>query len=170
MSQAPAAPERSGEAKEGEPAYPASPLIGEGRRAAELDPEQEREAARLERRMKRFLSDLEYSPGQREPPQQVVGPIPPPWTPHPGMATLPEPVIEDVSPRAAAEGAYVRIRGRNLRASVVMFGDQPAQIVSDADDEVTVLAPPGGHGAVAIGVTNVDGTYAIVPEAFTYRP
>jgi hypothetical protein len=120
--------------------------------------------------MKRFLSDLEYSPGQQEPPQQVVGPIPPPWSPHPGMASLPEPVIEEVSPRAAAGGAYVRIRGRNLRASAVMFGDQPAQIVSDADDEVTVLAPPGGQGAVAIGVTNVDGTYAIVPDAFTYRP
>jgi hypothetical protein len=142
---------------------------GSARSEGGPDPEEERAAERLEATMRRFLSDLEYSPGLPEPRQQVIAPIPPTWTPDPAAPRLPEPVIEDVSPRAAGEGDHVRIRGRNLRVAQVMFGDQPAQIMSDADDAVTVLAPPGVPGAVDVAVTNVDGTYAITTGAFTYR-
>jgi hypothetical protein len=152
----------SGEPKESVPARP------EDGGASGNDPELERAAARFERRMRRFLSDLEYSPGLPEPPQQVIAPIPPPWRPDPGVTRLPGPVIDEVSPRAAAAGSYVRIRGRDLRVSAVMFGDQPAQIMSDGDDQVMVLAPPGVHGTVPVVVTNVDGGYAIALDAFRF--
>jgi hypothetical protein len=118
--------------------------------------------------MRRFLSDLEYSPGLAEPPQQVIAPAPPPWTAPPAPADLPAPVIDEISPRAAAEGAHVSIRGRHLRVSQVMFGERPAEVVSDGDDHVTVLAPAGGHGLVSVGLTNVDGSNAVADDAFTY--
>jgi hypothetical protein len=143
---------------------------GPAERAAtgEADPDAALAAAKLERRMLRFLSDLEYSPGLAEPPQQVIAPVPPPWTPAPALAGLPDPVIDEISPLAAAVGAHVSIRGRHLRVSQVMFGERPAEVVSDGDDHVTVLAPAGGHGVVSVGVTNVDGTYAVADDAFTY--
>jgi hypothetical protein len=136
--------------------------------AGEMDPETELAAARLQRRMQRFLSNLEYTPGLPEPPQQVIAPTPPPWTPPAALADLPQPVIDEISPRAAAEGAHVSIRGRHLRVSQVMFGGLPAEVVSDGDDHVTVVVPAGGHGVVSIGLTNVDGTYAVADDAFTY--
>jgi hypothetical protein len=144
------------------------PPSNEGGGGADLDAEQRRAAEKLQRRMKRFLSDLEYSPGLPEPPQQVIAPVPPPWAPDPAAAGLPEPAIDAVSPRAGVQGAHVRIAGKNLRAMQVMFGDHPAEIVSDAESELTVLAP-GGHGVVSVVVTNVDGQYAIATDAFTYR-
>lgn len=142
--------------------------LAERAATGEADPDAALAAARLERRMLRFLSDLEYSPGLAEPPQQVIAQVPPPWTPAPALAGLPEPVIDEISPRAAAVGAHVSIRGRHLRVSQVMFGERPAEVVSDGDDHVTVLAPAGGHGVVSVGVTNVDGTYAVADDAFTY--
>lgn len=128
------------------------------------------EAAAVSMSMRRFLRDLEYSPGLPEPPQQVVARQPAPWRPGPGVAAGPVPVIGDVSPRSAAGGILVRIRGQHFRAAQVMFGGQPAQIVSDSEVELAVLAPEGGEGTVPIAVTNGDGTYTVAPDAFTYRP
>jgi IPT/TIG domain len=138
------------------------------RRPVEPDPDQARAASSVARAMKRFVSDLEYSPGLPEPPQQVVARLPAPWRPDPATQGQPEPVIAELSPRVAAAGAYVRLRGRNLRASAVMFGHHPAEIMSDGDEEVTVLVPQGGSGVVPVGLTNVDGSWAIAADAFTY--
>jgi len=120
--------------------------------------------------MKRLVLDLEFNAGLPEPPQQNVVQPPAPWRPDPGADGRAPPVIEEVEPRAgpASGGARVTIRGRNLRVSQVMFGLAPARIVSAGPNAVTVEAPPAGAGAVAIAVTNDDGSYAVAAAMFTY--
>jgi len=133
--------------------------------------EEERAAAKeLADSMKRFVLSLEFNAGLPEPPQGVVVPPPAPWRPNPAAEGLPPPVIEDVDPRAgpASGGVRVTIRGRNLRASQVMFGLTPALIVSSGPEAVTVLAPEASAGPVIIAVTNDDGSYAVAGLPFTY--
>jgi hypothetical protein len=120
--------------------------------------------------MKRFVLDLEFNAGLPEPPQQNVVQPPAPWRPDPGAEGRPQPIIEEVEPRVgpASGGARVTIRGRNLRASQVMFGLAPARIIRAGPNAVTVEAPPASAGPVLIAVTNEDGSYAVAPATFTY--
>ena len=122
--------------------------------------------------MKRFVISLEFNVGLGlpEPPQGVVVRPPDPWRPNPAAEGLPPPVIEDVDPRAgpASGGTRVTIRGRNLRASQVLFGLAPAIIVIASPEAVTVLAPEGSAGPVVIAVTNDNGSYALAGVPFTY--
>ncbi|HEX7488208.1 MAG TPA: IPT/TIG domain-containing protein [Anaeromyxobacteraceae bacterium] len=115
-------------------------------------------------------SDLEYSAGLPEPPQQSVVPSPHPWAPSPDAEPNANPVIEDVWPRGgpSSGGGRVVIRGRNLRASQVLFGTSPAHIITATDGELTVAAPGEDAGEIAIAVTNDDGNYAIAAEAYRY--
>lgn len=131
----------------------------------------EREAAqRLEETMRRFLSDLEFTPGNREPRQQTVVPSPIPWSPPPDVGARPPPVIEAIAPRSApaSGGARVVISGRHLRVAQVMFGAKAARITSASGEAVTVEAPPGSTGPVTIAVTNDDGSWSLAGQPFTY--
>jgi hypothetical protein len=125
---------------------------------------------RLAADMKRLVRDLEFNAGLPEPIQQTVVPPPPPWRPESGTESQEPPVIDDVVPRGAPSsgGVRVTIRGKNLRASRVMFGLSEARIVSVSPDAVTVVAPGGDAGPVRIAVTNDDGSYAVARAPFTY--
>lgn len=138
---------------------------------AEPEPGSEAEAAnRLAAEMRRFVEDLEYSPGLPEPRQQVVRPAPPAWRPPAGGEVGAAPEVAGISPGRgpAAGGTAVTLRGRHLRVVQVMFGAAPARISRAGPGEVVVVAPPGRAGPVRIAVTNADGTWAIVDQPFTY--
>lgn len=155
-----------------EAAVPSEGSTPEG--PGEPQTEEERAAAKeLADSMKRFVMSLEFNVGLGlpEPPQGVVVRPPAPWRPDPAAEGRPPPVIEDVDPRVgpASGGTAVTIRGRNLRASQVMFGLAPAPIVIASPEAVTVLAPEAGAGPVTIAVTNDDGSYALAAVPFTYR-
>lgn len=117
-------------------------------------------------------SDLEFSEGLVEPPQQQVLPAPAPWTPAPGADGAAQPVIDDVWPGKAPSsgGEKIVIRGKNLAAAQVVFGLAPARIlsVSDSQDTLTVAAPAADAGEVGIVVTNRDGSYALSSGTFQY--
>ena len=115
-------------------------------------------------------SDLEYSVGLPEPPQQSVMPGRPAWTPPTSAQPDAQPVIDDVWPDKgpSSGGERVVIRGRNLRGSQVLFGFSPAQIISATDDELTVAAPGEDAGMIAIAVTDQVGNYAVAMDAYRY--
>jgi hypothetical protein len=114
--------------------------------------------------------DLEFTEGLSEPPQTQVMPSPTPWAPPPSTAEAPQPVVEDVWPdkAAAAGGAQVVIRGKNLQPAQILFGLAPARIISESAEKVVVAAPPSNAGEVGIVVTNRDGNYAVAGGAFKY--
>jgi len=115
--------------------------------------------------------DLEFSPGLEEPPQPVVVPAPPPWTPGPEPEASANPAIDDVWPDQgpSSGGARVVIRGKNLQPLQVIFGLTPARIVAATDDALTVEAPGAADaGEVSVVVTNRDGNYAVASGAFRY--
>ena len=156
---------------------------GEGEVADEPDPDErttDGDRAEAERDSSvQFLAiqtpettDLEFSEGLAEPPQQKVVPAPAPWTPAPGAEAGAKPIIEDVWPvkGPVSGGDRVVIRGKNLDAAQVVFGLAPAQIisVSEAHDTLTVAVPACGAGQVAIVVTNRDGNYAVAGGTFEY--
>ena len=133
--------------------------------------ERERETAgRLQEAMGRLVSDLEFTPGLREPLQQTVVKPPDPWTPPADAGAHPPPDIAEVSPGSApaAGGVLVTIRGRNLRAPRVVFGSRPARVFGGGADFVTVEVPPARAGPVTIAVTNDDGSWALSGQPFTY--
>ncbi len=133
--------------------------------------EREQEAAgRLQEAMGRLVSDLEFTPGLREPLQQTVVKPPDPWTPPADAGAHPPPDIAEVSPGSApaAGGVLVTIRGRNLRAPRVVFGSRPARVFGGGADFVTVEVPPARPGQVTIAVTNDDGSWALSGQPFTY--
>jgi IPT/TIG domain-containing protein len=139
--------------------------------AAGPSDEAESEAAeRLSGEMRRFIQDLEFTPGLPEPRQQTVVPPPAPWRPPDAAAARPPPVITDVTPRRApaAGGTPVVIRGRNLGGVRVMFGAAVARVTAAGEEAVTVLAPPGTAGQVAVAVTSADGGWAVASQPFTY--
>ena len=119
--------------------------------------------------MAKLVRDLEFTPGQKEPPQQLVQPQPEPWKRDPSREG-PPPAIEAIAPRRArAEGGdRISIRGRNLRVVQVMFGSAPARLLSARGTEVIVETPPGSAGPVTVAVTNDDGTWAVASEPFVY--
>jgi IPT/TIG domain len=136
-------------------------------------------AVQLQARTLEVDADPEVSPGVPEPPQQGVVPDPRPSTvvtAGPDAEGSASPVIEDVWPNKApaSGGEKVEIRGKNLRASSVLFGSVPARIlgVREAAGTVTltVATPPARAGAaqVFIVVTNRDGSYAVAGEKFQY--
>jgi hypothetical protein len=136
----------------------------------ELSTEAERvEASRMAESLRRLVRDLEYNRELPEPPQQTVVAAPEPWRP-PAAETAPAPVIELIEPRSgpAAGGGRVTIRGQSLRPGQVMFGSAPARVVSVAAGAVTVVAPRGAAGPVAVAVTNEDGAFAVAGQPFTY--
>lgn len=145
--------------------------------AGQLDPggnepgsdEERRERDRLASGMAKLASDLEWSPGLKEPPQQLVQPQPDPWKRDPSREG-PSPTIEAIAPRRARAGGgdRISIRGRNLRVVQVMFGSAPARLLSARGNEVVVEAPPGSPGPVTVAVTNDDGTWAVAPDPFVY--
>jgi hypothetical protein len=137
-------------------------------------PDPATEEERLERDhlasgMAKLASDLEWSPGLREPPQQLVQPQPEPWRRDPSREG-PSPTIEAIVPRRARAGGgdRVSIRGRNLRVVQVMFGATPARLLAARGNEVVVETPPGAVGPVTVAVTNDDGTWAIADVPFVY--
>lgn len=162
----------------------ARPVPGAGPAAAaptarvepdDAGPRTEVERAAAERLMGdlgRLVRDLEFNAELPEPPQQVVAASPEPWRPSTGAPSAAPPVIDAVEPRsgAAAGGARVTIRGRNLRPAQVMFGAEAARIVSASDQAITVVAPGGQAGSVTIAVTNDDGAYAFAGVPFRYDP
>lgn len=168
---------RGGAAQAGAAGAPGGAAAGgafsEGIAAHDGEPrtEAEREAAeRLQGEMSRLVSDLEFTSGRREPPQQTVVKAPAPWTPPPDAGTLPEPTIEAVTPHRApaAGGVQVVIRGQHLRVSQVMFGSRAARIVAASGEAVTVEVPAGKPGQVTIALTNADGSWALAGQPFTY--
>lgn len=148
-------------------------LAGEGGGAVDVGPEPGTEAeaaARLAAEMRRFVEDLEYSPGLPEPRQQVVRPAPAAWRPPAGAEVGAPPEVAGLSPGRgpAGGGTQVLLRGRRLRVVQVMFGAAPGRIARAGPEEVLVVAPPGRAGPVRVAVTNADGTWAVVEEPFTY--
>lgn len=129
---------------------------------------EDRGAQELTESMQRLVRDLEYSPGLKEPPQQVVVDPPDPWRPDPRAEAAAPPVIDDVVPRRAPHGSIVTIRGKNLRVAQVVFGQAPARIVGGTGEEVTVEVPSGAGEHVAVAVTNADGKYALADDGFSY--
>lgn len=127
------------------------------------------EAERLAASLRKLVSDLEYSPGLPEPPQQTVLPLPEPWRPDP-IREGPPPVIEEVGPLLVRTGGgdRVTIRGRNLRVVEVMFGVTPARLLAASGTLVSVEAPPSGAGPVTVAVTNDDGTWALAEAPVVY--
>jgi hypothetical protein len=119
--------------------------------------------------MAKLVRDLEFSPGLREPPQQLVQPQPEPWVRDPEREG-PPPVIEAILPGHARVqgGGRVAIRGQTLRVVQVMFGTTPARLLAASGSEVIVETPPGATGPVTVAVTNDDGTWAIATEPFVY--
>lgn len=118
--------------------------------------------------MQRLVRDLEWSPGLKEPPQEVVARPPDPWRPDPRAEAARSPAIEDIVPARAPHGSIVKIRGKNLRVTQVVFGQAPARIVGGSGEEVTVEVPPGAGGDVVVAVTNSDGKYALASGKFAY--
>lgn len=119
--------------------------------------------------MAKLVRDLEFSPGQKEPPQQVVKPQPEPWRRDPSREGPAPEVVAVVPARSgAAGGGRASIRGRNLRVVQVMFGTNPAQLVAASGTEVVVEIPPGSTGPATVAVTNDDGTWTEAPEPFVY--
>jgi IPT/TIG domain len=116
-----------------------------------------------------MATDLEFSEGLPEPPQQQVATPPAPWAPSPDAEAGAKPVIEDVWPARAPStgGGRVVLRGKNFQVAQVVFGLAPAQIISQTQDSVTVAVPPA-TGQVAIVVTNRDGNYSIAAQPFRY--
>jgi hypothetical protein len=114
--------------------------------------------------------DLEFSEGLSAPSQEQVVPAPAPWTPAPGAEASASPVIEDVWPVKApvTGGGKVVLRGKNLQVAQVVFGMAPAKVIEATEDELTVAAPEGSAGEVAIVVTNRDGNYAVAGARFEY--
>jgi hypothetical protein len=138
---------------------PPLPVAGPEELAAELE---HRAAAKAS-------SDLEYTSGLPEPPQQQVLPSPPAWAPAPGAERNAAPVIEHFWPDKAhrAGGQRVVIQGQHLEAAAVVFGFVPAQIVDETAFSVTVIAPPGSD-EVPIVLTNRDGNYSVASARFRY--
>jgi IPT/TIG domain-containing protein len=135
----------------------ALPADGDGRRARELAES-----------MQRLVRDLEYSPGLEEPPQQVIVRAPEPWRPDLQAEAAAAPEIDEVVPQSASRGSVVKIRGKNLHVTQVVFGHSPARIMGGTGDEVTVEVPPGAGSNVAVAVTNSDGKYALANGKFAY--
>jgi erythrin-vacuolar iron transport family protein len=115
-------------------------------------------------------TDLEYSEGLTEPPQQKVVPSAAAWAPAPDADSGPHPAIDDVWPNKGpvSGGDKVVIRGKNLMAAQVLFGLTPANILEATDDTLTVAAPAQGAGQVEIVVTNRDGNFAVATGSFQY--
>jgi hypothetical protein len=148
--------ERTGQS----PDRPDGPPLSEAERA---------EAERISFEMTKFVRDLEFTPGLRQPPVSVVRPYGEPWRRDPSREG-PSPVIDLVEPRRGRieGGDRVVLRGRNLRVVEVMFGTTPGRILGANGTVVTVAAPPSAAGPVKIAVTNDDGTWAIASEPFVY--
>jgi hypothetical protein len=146
-----------------------SALAADGQPDAPLTEAESREAERVAEEMGRLVRDLEYSSGLPEPPQQTVQRPPEPWRPDPARQG-PSPIVDSVEPRhgRAAGGDRVVLRGRNLRAVEVMFGQAAGKILSASGSTLTVETPSSGPGQVAIAVTNDDGTWAVVDGVFTF--
>jgi hypothetical protein len=81
------------------------------------------------------------------------------------------PVLRGLSPQRsrAGERVTVTIDGRGFEPGVtVSFGGSPAEVRSVTAAALVVAAPPDGHGAVDVQVTNLDGQSGVARGAFTY--
>lgn len=140
-----------------------------GALAADPGPAGEGDAERLSERMAKLARDLEYSAGQKEPPQQLPLPQPDPWRADPEREG-PPPELQAVSPARGPTGGgqRVEIRGRNLRVVQVMFGAVPADLIAASGSVVVVASPPAPAGPATVTLTNDDGTWASAPQPYVY--
>jgi len=85
------------------------------------------------------------------------------------------PAISGLSPASGSDagGTLVTISGSDFNdASQVLFGDQPAAVVTFTPELARVIVPPRqGGGPVSVRLTTIGGTSAVVPAAaFSYAP
>ncbi len=124
---------------------------------------------RLSDEMHKLVRDLEFTPGQKEPLQQVPVPQPEPWRSDPEREG-PPPELQSLSPARGSTGGgqRVEIRGRNLRVVQVMFGAVPADLIAASGSVVVVASPQAAAGPATVTVTNDDGTWASAPQPYVY--
>ena len=83
------------------------------------------------------------------------------------------PTVSGVNPAAGSlsGGATVTITGTNLgNAATVMFGNNPATIISDSATQILATDPAGSAGTVDVTVTTVGGASATsTADQFTYE-
>ena len=88
-----------------------------------------------------------------------------------GTATNGPPAISAINPNAGPTtgGTFVTISGSNLSdASMVTFGDAPANFVVNSDGSLTAVSP-AGSGTVPVVASGPSGTSAQTPaDLFTY--
>jgi len=82
-----------------------------------------------------------------------------------------EPWIDSITPNhgTARGGDVIEIAGGDFRNnSVVLFGDNQAEVLSAIWDTLVVLTPPGEPGSFDVMVVNPDGYFCVEPEGYTY--
>jgi IPT/TIG domain-containing protein len=86
----------------------------------------------------------------------------------PPVASGLRPNIARVSPSRGEPGAELTIVGSDFANVQVIIGGQVAQVTSQSSNAVTVIAPEGHSGPVAVVVTNRDGSYSVAGSAYQY--
>jgi hypothetical protein len=71
---------------------------------------------------------------------------------------VPAPIVTDFSPRRAAIGGVVIVRGRNLDGARVFVGGVEAAVLQPGSDEVRFTVPPAPQGSQALEVRADGGT------------
>ena len=74
------------------------------------------------------------------------------------LDVVPAPIVTDFSPRRAAIGGAVIVRGRNLEGARVFVGGVEAAVVRPGSDEVRFTVPPAPQGSQALEVRADGGT------------
>lgn len=74
------------------------------------------------------------------------------------LDVVPAPIVTDFSPRRAAIGGAVIVRGRNLEGARVFVGGVEAAVVQPGSDEVRFTVPPAPQGSQALEVRADGGT------------
>lgn len=97
------------------------------------------------------------------------------------LAAAGEPVLSSITPASGSVsgGDYVHIHGSDLqlvplpylspRALNVTFGDVEAQVVTDSDQEIVVVAPPHAAGAVDVQVALATKGTVTMPNGYRYE-
>jgi len=86
----------------------------------------------------------------------------------PPVASGLRPNIARVSPSRGEPGAELTIVGSDFANVQVIIGGEVAQVTSQSSNAVTVIAPEGHSGPVAVVVTNRDGSYSVAGSAYQF--
>jgi alpha-tubulin suppressor-like RCC1 family protein len=84
---------------------------------------------------------------------------------------LPPPLLLSISPSSGLTdgGTPVTLTGANFQTgATVAFGSQPATVVPPSTATAIAVKTPAGTGLVAVTVTNPDGQFSTLPNAYTY--